>query len=218
MLKVIRPNAQVAYGEHGRLMLGGEYESKMIYSVMPDFIPQPFSFGRYKVRSPATCFYMSEFVDMDVTTAPDPEEFMSRLAELHKSSKSPTGQFGFPVTTYDGKVPHTVAWESTWAGFFRNLLLGACALDAADNEPWPEIERATRQMADIFVPRLLGPLRQSGGQEPVKPCLIHRDLWELNRGIAMETGDSIVYEASSYFAHNEMEFGNWRSELCEPVP
>lgn len=197
-------------------MLGGEYESsKMIHSIMPDFIPKPFGFGRFKVQRPATYFYLSEFIDMDVATAPDPEEFMSRLAELHKKSRSPTGQFGFSVATYDGNIPHTVQWEDTWVDFFRNLLLGACAIDIANNEPWPEFERATRQMADVVVPRLLGSLRQSGGLEPIKPCLIHGDLWEGNRGIAMETGDSVVYDASSYFAHNEMEFGNWRSELCE---
>lgn len=186
----------------------------MVYKTMPDFIPKPFGYGKYKIgSSPATYFYMSEYIDMDVTTAPDPEEFMGKLAQLHKSSQSPTGQFGFPVTTFDGNMPHTVAWQHTWVAFFRNLLLGACALDAANNEPWPALERATRQLVDVVVPRLLGSLRQNGSQEPVKPCLIHGDLWEGNRGIAMETGDSVVYDASSYFAHNEMEFGNWRSEL-----
>ncbi|KAH9896370.1 Fructosamine kinase-domain-containing protein [Xylariomycetidae sp. FL2044] len=205
---------KVAYGDHGRLMLRGEYESsKMIYSITPDFIPEPFGFGRYKVQSPAVYFYLSKFIDMDLKTKPDPEEFMRRLAQLHKNSRSPTGQFGFHFTTYDGKVPHTVKWESTWANFFRNLFLGACSLDATNNEPWPELDRAVRQMADVVIPRLLDSLRQQGTQEAVKPCLIHGDLWEGNRGIVKQTGQSLVYDASSYYAHNEMEFGNWRSEL-----
>lgn len=205
---------KVAYGEHGRLMLGGEHvSSKMIYSVMPDFIPTPYGYGRYNVQSPDTYFYLSQFIDMDVTTAPDPEDLMGKLAELHKNSQSPTGKFGFPVTTYDGNIPHRVTWESKWVDFFRNLFLHACSLDAEANEPWPELELAVRQMGEAVIPRLLGNLRQSGSNEPVKPCLIHGDLWEGNRGIDMETGDSVVYDASSYFAHNEMEFGNWRSEL-----
>ncbi|PTB36106.1 uncharacterized protein TrAFT101_000075 [Trichoderma asperellum] len=205
---------KVAYGEHGRLMLGGEHvSSKMIYSVMPDFIPTPYGYGRYKIQSPDTYFYLSQFIDMDVTTAPDPEDLMGKLAELHKNSQSPTGKFGFPVTTYDGNIPHRVTWESKWVDFFRNLFLHACSLDAEVNEPWPELELAVRQMGDAVIPRLLGNLRQSGSDEPVKPCLIHGDLWEGNRGIDMETGDSVMYDASSYFAHNEMEFGNWRSEL-----
>lgn len=199
-------------------MLGGEFESsKMIHSIMPDFIPQPFGFGKFKAqRTPAaTYFYLSAFIDMDVTTAPDPEEFMGRLAELHTTSRSPTGQFGFSVVTYDGNIPHTVKWESTWAAFFSNLLRGACAIDAANNEPWPELERATRQLIEVVVPRLLGSLRHKGGLDPIKPCLIHGDLWEGNRGIAKATNSSVVYDASSYFAHNEMEFGNWRSQLYE---
>ncbi|KAL7917013.1 Fructosamine kinase domain-containing protein [Trichoderma austrokoningii] len=205
---------KVAYGEHGRLMLGGEHaSSEMIYSIMPDFIPTPYGYGRYKVQSPDTYFYLSQFIDMDVTAAPDPEDLMSKLAELHKNSQSPTGKFGFPVTTYDGNVPHRVAWESKWVDFFRNLFLHACNLDAEVNEPWPELELAVRQMGDVVIPRLLGNLRQSGSDEPIKPCLIHGDLWEGNRGIDRETGTSVVYDASSYFAHNEMEFGNWRSEL-----
>ncbi|KAH7316946.1 Fructosamine kinase-domain-containing protein [Stachybotrys elegans] len=205
---------KVAYGDHGRLMLRGEHESsKMIHSIIPGFIPTPYGYGRYKVQSPDTYFYLSQFIDMNVTTAPDPEDLMGRLAELHKNSQSPTGKFGFLVTTYDGNVPHLVKWESKWVDFFRNLFLHACTLDSDANEPWPELELAIRQMSEVVIPRLLGKLRQSGSDEPVKPCLIHGDLWEGNRGISLETGNSVVYDASSYFAHNEMEFGNWRSEL-----
>lgn len=65
-------------------MLGGESESsKIIYDAMPYFIPEQFGFGKYKIQDPATCFYLSEFVDMDVSTAPDPAEFTNRLAHLH---------------------------------------------------------------------------------------------------------------------------------------
>ncbi|KAI1267817.1 Fructosamine kinase-domain-containing protein [Xylariaceae sp. FL1019] len=189
---------KVAFGEHGRSLLGGEFESsKMIHRVTPKACP--FGYGQYKAPGPSTYFYISQFIDLDVTTAPKPKELMSGLAQLHKKSVSPTGKFGFPRTTYDV--------------FFRNLFLGACALDAASNDTWLELDRAVVQIADAVIPRLLGSLRQSDSQEPIKPCLIHGDLWEGNRGISKVTGDNIVFDASSYFAHNEMEFGNWRSEL-----
>ena len=55
---------------------------------------------------------------MDVTSAPEPVEFTSKLAELHKKSRSPTGKFGFHITTCDGKVAHVVEWEESWAVFF----------------------------------------------------------------------------------------------------
>lgn len=38
-----------------------------------------------------------------------------RDAELHRKSNSPNGMFDFQVTTCDGKLPHTVAWEKRWA-------------------------------------------------------------------------------------------------------
>lgn len=123
-------------------MLKGEFESsKIIYDLMPDFLPEPFGFGRYKVQSPAAYFYMSGFVDMDVTTVPDPAEFTSRLAHMHKISQSPTGKFGFHVKTCDGDRAHVVDWQDSWAVFYRNLLLGVCDLDLKRNGPWPEYER-----------------------------------------------------------------------------
>ena len=205
-------SSQVAYGKHGGIMLKGELESsKEIYRLMPDFIPEPFGFGSYRAKKPATYFYLSEFVDMDVTTAPEPVEFTSRLAEMHKKSQSPTGKFGFAVPTCDGKMAHTVDWEESWAVFFRKLLLGVCKLDLETNGPWPELERATEQVAAKIVPRLLGALQTEGRQ--IKPCIIHGDLWEGNMGINMETGLSLLFDAGSYYAHNEMELGHWRCEF-----
>jgi fructosamine-3-kinase len=199
---------KIAYGETGRIMLGGEYESsKLIYETTPDFIPKPFGYGKYRCPEPETYFYLSEFVDMDVQAAPDPAEFTSRLARLHHRSTSPTGKFGFHVPTCDGDRAHVVDWQESWAVFYRNLFLGVCALDLKRNGPWPEYERAIDQVASKVIPRLLKPL-QADGRE-LKPCLIHGDLWEGNMGINLNTGESILFDAGSYFAHNEMELGHW---------
>ncbi|KAK8066680.1 hypothetical protein PG997_013427 [Apiospora hydei] len=175
---------KVAFGDQGRTMLRGEYESsKIIY----------------------------KFVDMDVITAPDPAEFTKRLAQLHKLSESPTGKFGFAVQTCDGQVAHTVDWNSSWADFYLKLLLGVCKKDLEANGPWPEMELATKQVADAVIPRLLGRLQENGRK--LTPCIVHGDLWEGNMGINMRTGDSILFDAGSYFAHNEMELGHWRCEF-----
>ena len=179
---------------------------------MPDFIPKPQGFGRYKVQSPATYFYLSEFIDLDVSTAPDPAEWAERLAHMHKQSKSPTGKFGFAVKTCDGKMAHTVDWEEDWAVFYRKLFLGVCKLDLQTNGAWPELERATAQVADKVIPRLLEGLRTSEGDK-IQPCIIHGDLWEGNMGIKLETGEVTLFDAGSYFAHNEMELGHWRCEF-----
>ncbi|KAK8032105.1 Fructosamine kinase-domain-containing protein [Apiospora arundinis] len=203
---------KVAFENQGKTMLRGEYESsKVVHSIMADFLPTPYGFGRYKVQDPPTYFYLSEFVDMDVTKRPDPAEFTRRLAQLHKLSESPTGKFGFAVQTCDGQVARTVDWEDSWAVFFRKLLLGVCQRDVETNGPWPEMERATKQIADAVIPRLLGPLQEKGGG--LKPCLIHGDLWEGNMGIVRETDRSILFDVGSYYAHNEMELGHWRCEF-----
>ena len=194
-------------------MLNGEcVSSNMIYKLMPDFIPQPFGFGTYKWKEQDAYFYLSEFVDMDVTKEPDPAEFTARLAKMHKSSQSPTGKFGFPVKTCDGKTAHTVDWEESWSVFFRKLFLGVCKLDLEANGPWPELERATEQVASKVIPRLLDNLRTREG-DTIKPCIIHGDLWEGNMGVNNKTGVTLLFDAGSYFAHNEMELGHWRCEF-----
>lgn len=209
---LIQSPTKVAYGETGQVMLLGEFESsKVIYQLMPDFIPQPLGYGKYSGNEdPPMYFYLSEFVDMDVATAPDPVEFTDRLAEMHKTSQSPNGKFGFHVTTCDGDRAHVVDWEESWAVFYRKLFLGVCKLDLARNGPWPEFERVT-QVASKVIPRLLEPLQVDG--RPIKPSIIHGDLWEGNMGINLDSGDSILFDAGSYYAHNEMELGHWRCEF-----
>ena len=44
----------------------------------------------------------------------------------------------------------------------------------------------------------------------MKPSLIHADLWEGSTGTAYDTGEIILFDAGSYYAHNEMEIGDWR--------
>lgn len=82
-------------------MSRGEYESvRAIYSIVSDFIPAPHAWGRYKAKSPAASFYLSDFVDMDVKTAADPIELATKLSMLHKNSQSPTGQLDAEWRSY----------------------------------------------------------------------------------------------------------------------
>lgn len=121
-------------------MLKGESESaKDIYKLMPGLIPQPFAYGRYYTENPVTYFFLSEFIDMDINAAPNPVELARKLAELHKTSQSPTGKFGYHVVTCDGKMPHNVEWEDSWAVFFGKLLRRVCDIDLQNNGSWPEM-------------------------------------------------------------------------------
>ena len=110
-------------------MMLGEYTSiTAIHALMPNLVPTPHGWGKYKFGSPATYLFLSDFVDMK-TSAPEPVQFTARLAEMHRKSQSPCGTFGFPVTTCDGKLPHNVAWEASWATFFAKLCCTAGRLE-----------------------------------------------------------------------------------------
>jgi len=60
--------------------------SKEVSKLMSDFICKPTSFGKYKVADHDAYFYLSMFVDMDVTTTPTPRRFAEKLVALHRDS------------------------------------------------------------------------------------------------------------------------------------
>ena len=54
---------------------------------------------------------------------------------------------------------------------------------------------------DKVVPRLLRPL-ETGGRS-IRPSLIHGDLWHGNAETDAETGEPVIFDAASFYAHNE---------------
>jgi protein-ribulosamine 3-kinase len=192
------------------MMLGEFTAISTIYEKMPHFVPAPLGWGKY-VTSPIdgvdTYFFIEDFLDMEISI-PEPLQFTSKVAEMHQTITSPNGMFGFPVVTCDGKVPHTVDWEKSWAVFFTNLLRGVLRIDTEVNGVWPEMEAAANQLFSAVIPRLLGVL-QSDGRE-IKASLIHGDLWGGNIGTLVETGEIVLFDAGSYYAHNEMDTAMWR--------
>ena len=178
---------QCASEDHGKTMMRGEFTSvTTINNLIPGFVPAPYGWGKYKTEDPPTYFFLSDFIDMDTTSAPDPLQFTARISELHQKSISPNGKFGFEVTTCDGKLPHMVEWESSWAIFYAKLLRGVLELDKEANGLWPELEAAAAQVISAVIPRLLGVLQSEG--RVLKPSLIHGDCWE---------GETIFYIQSS---------------------
>jgi protein-ribulosamine 3-kinase len=200
---------QCATGHGARAFTEGEYQSaSAINSVVPGFGPTPTGWGKYRRGESLVYFILAEYHDMNLSVAPEPVSFTTRLTELHSKGKSPTGMFGFPVPTVIGRHQRTVTWEKNWAKCFANQLKDAIKWDNGTNTHWPEYDAACQQLIDRVVPRLLGAL-QSGGRD-IEPALIHGDLWEPNIGIDKETGKTVVFDPGSIYAHNEMEFGTWR--------
>lgn len=127
---------------------------------------------------------------------------------MHKQSVSPPAKFGFMVPTYDGKLPQVLDWDSSWPSFFTKLLKGVADLDIVTHGSHGKLGEALETTYQAIIPRLLGALESDG--RSIKPCLIHGDLWEGNVGTDVDSKDIYIFDACSYYAHNEMEFAIWR--------
>ena len=194
----------------GRAMMAGEHRSMTeIYSYMPDFVPKPITWGKFKRAPHDTFFYLMEFLDLGPELV-EPPEFCRLVAQLHEMSISPTGKFGFYETTFQGPNPQNNTWESNWCAFFTRLLTQFFDREIAQNGPQPDYEAAYKIFAQEVVPQILEPLQSDG--RVLKPSLIHGDLWEENTGLNLETGLPVCFDASVMYAHNEMELGMWRSD------
>ncbi|KAK8256247.1 Fructosamine kinase-domain-containing protein [Phyllosticta capitalensis] len=192
----------------GRLLMEGEFNAMSeLYRTAPEMTPKPHSWGKYRLGNPDTYFFLSQYIDME-DCDPDPDQLCRKLAKLHAKSKSPTGKFGFHVTTCQGRTPQAVSWESTWTEFFRKLLRNMVRRDFKMNGYWKELDILEERIFSRVVPRLIGALESDG--RSIKPCLIHADLWEGNTGTSWESGDIYIFDSAAFYAHNEMEIGNWR--------
>lgn len=189
-------------------MVMGEYASmSAIHAVFPEFVPRPVAWGTYAAVS-NTYFFLCEYRDM-LQDMPDSSEFAPLLAKLHRASKSPTGKFGFHMTTYAGNLPQMVEWEDSWEVFFSKSMRYALDLEIERKGQSDELDALADVLFAKVIPRLLRPLESDG--RSVKPTLVHGDLWYANSGIDMNNGQPLVFDACCFYAHNECE-------IYVPVP
>ena len=201
--------AQCATGRSARALTKGDFHSaSAIYNVVPALLPRAAGWGEYHDGGSQVYFFLGDFHDLDFTIAPDPVKLTAQIAELHQRGTSSSGMFGFPVPTVCGRMERTVTWEKSWARSFTHQLRDVIKYDNETNGPWPEYDAACKQLIDVVIPRLLGALQSDG--RTITPALIHGDLWERNVGIDKITGNVVVFDPGSTYAHNEMEFGTWR--------
>lgn len=191
-----------------RTMMKGEFHSMSeLYKVVPNFVPRPCAWEKFKTEKTATYFFLCDFVEMD-KGLPDSEAFCSRVAELHQNSQSSNGMFGFWVRNCQGKFLQENEWDPSWAKFFTKLLVAFFKLDIAKNGTWPEYQQAFDKVVCHVIPKLFKPLQSNGRN--LKPSLVHGDLWHGNAATNHETGNPVVFDASAFYAHNEYELGSWR--------
>ncbi|KAF6235864.1 hypothetical protein HO173_006060 [Letharia columbiana] len=84
----------------------------------------------------------------------------------------------------------------------------ALNLELEAKGPDPEFDTLVPALFDKVISRLLRPLESDG--RSLKPSLVHGDLWYTDSGIDVGTGESLIFDACNYYAHNEYEFGQWR--------
>ncbi|KAI0888131.1 Fructosamine/Ketosamine-3-kinase [Annulohypoxylon maeteangense] len=186
----------------------GEYRAMLeIHSTSPNFAPQPRAYG--KCDNENAYFFLCDYLTIN-HDLPNAVQLGKKLAELHHKSISPTGKFGFHVTTFDGKLPLNTTWDSNWTSFFKKLMLDVYKLDTEINGFWKPLDDVMQITLEKLIPRLLDPLIADG--RSIKPCLIHGDLWESNIGTDAHTGELYIFDACSYYAHHEKEVGIWRCE------
>ncbi|KAI9761516.1 MAG: hypothetical protein M1840_001779 [Geoglossum simile] len=82
-------------------------------------------------------------------------------------------------------------------------------LDEMKHGKRPEFRHLCKLTLGKVIPRLLGPLQAEG--RIIKPCLVHGDIWDENTAADAATGVPFIFDAGSFYAHNEYEIGNWRA-------
>ena len=183
---------------------GTEYESaKLLHSFSPETIPAPVAFGTYASKAD-THFYLCAFVDMTMRI-PDPAKFCASLAKMHQNSigHSPEGKYGFHVSTFQGNMPQNNTWTDTWEEYYVRGLKDFMQQEQAVHGRSEELEELLVPFFEKVVPRLLRPLEW--GEEKIKPCLLHGDIWYGNIAERTGTDEPIMFDPAAFWAHNECE-------------
>ncbi|KAJ0122585.1 uncharacterized protein J7T55_003099 [Diaporthe amygdali] len=164
----------------------GEYESQAeLLKYLPDNAAIPLAYGPLELDSSAS-FFLTPFRNLS-DKVPEPVQLAEVLEKLHKTSASPTGQFGFHTTTFNGIVP----------------LVNECI-----RGPDPEMDEIAGEFFEKVIPRLLRPL-QTGGRS-IQPVLVHGDVWPGNVQIDRDTQRVILFDSCCCYAHNELDLGMMR--------
>lgn len=171
-------------------------------------VPEVYAWGEERTQKGSSYFLLSDYLKMS-KRLPDPVALAEQMSAFHRKSKGRADRFGFHVATYDGMYPQNTGWDSSWATYFTTLVRSILETDFKINGHWKELDDVARRTFERVIPRLLNGLTDNG--EPIKPCLIHGDLWEGNIGTDFETNQIYIFDAACYYGHHEMDVAIWRT-------
>ena len=123
------------------------------------------------------------------------------LHQTSAASRPLGGDFGFHVTTYNGSLPQENTWQNSWEKFFVRGLRHMFALNEEAGGGCEALENLKPGLFEKVIPRLLRPLETNGNT--VTPVLVHGDLWCGNASVRQEDNAPIIFDPSSFWAHNE---------------
>ena len=170
-----------------------------LYNALPDLVPKPLGWGTYEKEFDAH-FFLCNFHDM-TDNIPDISNFPAMVAQLHKNGVSPTGKFGFPVTTYQGRLPQDTTECDTWEEYFSRGIQRFFELEEESQGYDEEMAELRKGIMENVIPRLLRPLETEGRK--VVPGLVHGDLWDGNTSVDVATDMPLIFDACSSYAHHE---------------
>ncbi|GAX74613.1 hypothetical protein CEUSTIGMA_g2061.t1 [Chlamydomonas eustigma] len=130
----------------------------------------------------------------------NPKQLGHALARMHsaapKDSHAAQGKFGFPVDNTIGGIPQPNAWMDDWVDFFRDQRLGHQLRLTGDI--------TLQRYGDRLLPHLDHFFE---GAQPIRPCILHGDLWSGNMAACIDTGEAVTYDPACYYGHHEAEWG-----------
>ncbi|KAI1454882.1 Fructosamine kinase-domain-containing protein [Annulohypoxylon moriforme] len=200
---------KTTYGELGREMMSSEFACMTkVRSVTPDLVPEPIGWGTY-ARIPHVHFLLCEFRPM-TGEVPAAADLPGKIAELHRKSSvgGAKAKFGSDVPTFHGNVRVNHGWSHSWEEYFSRTTRALFELELETRGENGDVISNMVPLFEKVIPRLLRPLQT--GHHSIQPCLMHGDLWHGNTGSDADTGLPIIFDAASFYAHNEYELGVWR--------
>ncbi|KAI1109209.1 Fructosamine kinase-domain-containing protein [Nemania sp. NC0429] len=188
-------------------MARGEFESqKEMEKYLPDNVASPLAYGPLELDS-SSSFFLTKFRHLSERVL-EPKPLAEVLARLHQTSISPTGKFGFHVTTYNGIVPLINNWCETWEEYFGRQLRADIQWLHSVRGPDPDFDAVAEQFFEKVIPRLLRPLQIDG--RSIKPVLVHGDVWPGNVQLDTATQRVVLYDSCCCYGHNELELAMMR--------
>lgn len=182
----------------------GEYESTaLLRSAVPENVPRPVGYDLLS-SAPTRSFFVAEFRNM-TDKLPGTVDLVNVVAKIHQKV-SPTGKFGYPLTTFAGKHAVDNGWCDTWEEWFTRAMRDTMAAERAVHGPDDELEELSRKVLSKVIPRLIRPLETEG--RSIKPVLLHGDLWHGNISIDNRSKQPVLYNPCCFYGHNECEFPN----------